>query len=838
MLRQLLMLWAFTLMLALPCRAAGEDEGTAARAKHGSPFGIHGPTYSHWLSANHPNLWLEGEARFRVLMDSGAGWARQDFWWGLVEPKQGTFVWEDFDRAIEAYEQHGINLMVILCYASPWSGGASPDNDAERAFFANYVYQMVNRYKGRVAAWEIWNEPNIQPYWSPRPDPVLYAKLLQAAYAAAKKADPDCVVVGGVMAGPDHAFLAGMYEAGAKGHFDILSYHNYGQQNEIETEWPAIEKLRVVMAQYGDTETPIWHTETGFHTGPVGLTEPQQAAKIVRYSVGLLALGVERMFQLTLMDWTDDPKHHDLSVYRGLTHADYRTKRSYAAYRTMCQRLGDKRFAGAIRPAPGVSGYMFRGADETVLVLWRADSKEASPVPLDLGSPVVLVQQMEGDWRVHRNEKGLYALTVGPEPVYVMDPGPPITNQCRVQWPNPVVTQVPHSAGAVVEATVTNPTSDPMMFRLYPQGPAGEGFAEGEVAAGSTTSVSVKVDASELEVGAHELFWRLAPVGTSTPFAQGFRLAKVESPLSLSFEPLKRLRADEPRLPLCITYTGSQPSDGIVTLQLDGRPSGEPLKVELMPGQPQRFELPINLEAFGRGKAIPVGVELEAEGLKLTTGCSRPLLPCERAPEQASIDGDLNEWQGRKADIRPSMLCWEYVNAQETPPAEDLSVTGWVGYNARGLWIAIRVEDDDFAFPQSRAVWNWDSIQIGLDLGSDARPNEPYDANDLEIEVGHKADGPAWCYLGACPEGWPQAELSSRLKGVVRPNREDGFVTYEVLVPADLLVSVMSLTPDSVIGFSILVNDNDGDGRSGWQELTPGIGLGKRPSEFAWLWLR
>jgi hypothetical protein len=40
------------------------------------------------------------------------------------------------------------------------------------------------------------------------------------------------------------------------------------------------------------------------------------------------------------------------------------------------------------------------------------------------------------------------------------------------------------------------------------------------------------------------------------------------------------------------------------------------------------------------------------------------------------------------------------------------------------------------------------------------------------------------------------------------------------------------------MGFSLLVNDDDGQGRAGWQELTPGIGVGKMPSQFAWLWLR
>jgi hypothetical protein len=184
------------------------------------------------------------------------------------------------------------------------------------------------------------------------------------------------------------------------------------------------------------------------------------------------------------------------------------------------------------------------------------------------------------------------------------------------------------------------------------------------------------------------------------------------------------------------------------------------------------------------------------------------------------------------------MMSWEYVNARQSPPPEDLTLSAWIAYDQRGLWIAVEVRDDVFAFPQSHAVWNWDALQVGLDLGSDARPDAGYDRNDLEIELGHQVDGADWCYLGAWPPGWPHEELSAKLKGIVKPDPDNRTVVYELLVPAEILVSATKLEPNTVIGFSIMMNDNDSDGRGGWLELTPGIGLGKRPSEFAWLWLR
>lgn len=827
---------ALTLLaMLIPCRGPAASASSNAR----SPFGLHGPQFSHWLHAQPPHLWAEGEARFQVLADTGAGWARQDFWWGLVEPQKGTFRWDDFDRAVAGYERYGLNLLAILCYASTWSGGTSPDTDDERERFGHYVFKMVERYRGRVGAWEVWNEPNIQPFWSPRPDPELYAKLLTVAYTAAKQADPNCTVVGGVFAGPDAKFLEGMYQHGVQGHFDVLSYHNYGQNLDFTTEWPAVEKLRQVMREHGDGDKPIWHTESGFYTGPVGLSEHDQASRIVRYSVGLLGLGIERTFQLTLNDWTDDPQHHDLSVYRGLTHADYSVKPSYRAYQTMCRRLGDKRFAGAIRPAEGVWGFLFdNDAGQTVLVLWRDWGTGPTATILDLDVPVVLVQQLDGDWKVHRAETGEYELSIGADPVYVVNPGSAVTNQRYVSWPNPVLTRIPRSADAVIDVEVFNPTSEPLSLRIYPHWVSSRRYEAGTIGPGSSRILHTKVDASLLDVGRHEFFWDLAPPNGGEPIARGFRVVEVQSPMRLFLESLNHLDAAAPTLPARVEYSGREPVTGSAVLLVDGKPAGDPVKIELQPDRSTRVELPLNLAAFQGGQAVPVELAVTTQGLKLTQTFNRPLLACPRAPANAKIDGQLAEWRDQSPAIKPGQMRWEYVNARETPDPNDLSVTGWVAYDERGLWIAVEVKDDTLAFPESRAIWNWDSLQVGLDLGSDAQPDEPYDDDDLEVELGLREGGSAWCYLGACPIGWPAEQLSDKLVGVVRPDRDRGVTNYELLIPAALLVSSTTLEPGTVMGFSLLVNDNDGQGRSGWLELTPGIGLGKMPARFAWLWLR
>ena len=830
--------WAITLILATGT-ALGQHRSPVAEV--GGHFGLHGPTYSHMLHDRGPLLWQRGEIILDVLDDTRVGWLRQDFWWSLAEPEQGRFEWSDFDRAIDAYNQHGFRLFAILCYSSAWSNGVCPQTDEERARFANYVYEMVQRYQGKVAAWEIWNEPNIQPFWSPRPDPKLYAKLLIAAYDAAKRADPDCVIVGGGLAGPDAEFLEGMYAHGAAGHFDVFSYHNYGQQSSMESEWPAVEKLRAVMAKYDEPDKPIWHTESGFFTGPVGVPEDQQGAWIVRYSVGLLALGIEKTFQLTLHDWTDDPQHHDLSVYRGITHADLSRKPSFDVYRTMCARLNGKRLEGVLRPAEGVSGFLFKSPEqnESVLVLWRDDWGAAEPVSIDLDTPLVLVQQADGDTRRLESDSGVYALPIGGQPVYVFNPGPAMTRKAWLRWANPVMDRVPRSDAATISVRLNCSSDREVQFAMAPR--AEElGEVKRVTVPHGNAAIDYVLDTSHLEPGPHEVHWALWPTEgePEEPLASGLRRIEVASPLQLSFGQLKRLDAARPDLPVRIAYHGDRPTDARVTLQLNGQPSGEPLRFDLLPGEDTEVSVPLDLAALRSTEPAKIAVSLEAADLTLNVASNRRLIAAPSAPTDARIDGELGEWTALPPQITPAMLSWEYVNAVEEPAANDLAVRAWVAHDDRGLWLALEARDDVIDPPQGRAVWNWDSLQVGLDMGGDARSEDKYDANDFEIELGYQAGGDPWCYLGYCPLGWPAEQLTEQLDAAVTIDRETGLIRYELLIPASLLVSSTRLEPDTVMGFSILVNDNDGTGRAGWQQLTPGIGLGKHPAEFAWLWLR
>ena len=107
--------------------------------------------------------------------------------------------------------------------AAPRGRAARPTRSCRRATrptSAASSGSMTARYSGRIAAWEIWNEPDEAEFWHAPFGAASYAPMLRAAHSAVKAADPAALVLAGASTGNDYAFLEGLYAAGAGDAFD------------------------------------------------------------------------------------------------------------------------------------------------------------------------------------------------------------------------------------------------------------------------------------------------------------------------------------------------------------------------------------------------------------------------------------------------------------------------------------------------------------------------------------------------------------------------------------------------------------------------------------------
>ena len=205
------------------------------------------------------------------------------FGWETIEPEPGKYDWRVLDHIIDSGLKYGIETMPVLGGKGMLdrSGNTPRDNwhirkksrktgtfmggrhqgwlPPEKAW-SDFVENLVRHCRGRVRYYEIVNEPNL--FMTPE----HYTRYLKLAYEAAKKADPDCRIVGicstGDLGGRLGEFIEACGKLGAFQYLDILSFHPYSAQLDsfpIPAE-QQIRDIRAIADRYRKN-LPLWNTE-------------------------------------------------------------------------------------------------------------------------------------------------------------------------------------------------------------------------------------------------------------------------------------------------------------------------------------------------------------------------------------------------------------------------------------------------------------------------------------------------------------------------------------------------------------------------------------------------
>ncbi len=275
------------------------------------------------LSAGPEILWASDAEQTRDLDEvaaSGAKWINIDIDWNHIQ-YDGPTTWRwnaATDRIVLNARARGLNIIGTAAYSPPWARTADcPPGElhclsANPADYGRFVGAAAARYgtqspierlRGSVTTWQMWNEPNHQEFSMPRPNPDLYTAMLKSAYVAAKASDPNSLVItggtspaGDAADGTDYSpvtWLRNLYARGARGYFDAVGHHPYMfPTNPLNAApWNAFTQTQFlydVMVENGDANKKVWGTEMGAPTGadPQALTEAQQAQWVRDYFLG------------------------------------------------------------------------------------------------------------------------------------------------------------------------------------------------------------------------------------------------------------------------------------------------------------------------------------------------------------------------------------------------------------------------------------------------------------------------------------------------------------------------------------------------------------------------
>jgi hypothetical protein len=318
--------------------------------------------------------------------------------WSDIQPSSTEWRFDDFDRQVQMGQKHGKELIYTLGQTPRWASsepnekhawglgaGAMPRNMND---WRRYVESVVMRYKGKIAAYEIWNEPKYKEWGSCKGaiffcgSPEELVRLTEIAYETIKRIDPAAKVVSPCftdgLRGVER--LDKFLKAGGSKYIEVISFHFY--ELEPEKVGETVRALREVMRKHGLSNLPIWNTEVGYliqnqegtvvkeqNVGTFSrvMQEREGAERLLRMMAISAASGIERVFWYAWDDkrmgliGTKDGKPNSTGIAYGVA-----SRWLVNSTITCSNSLSDSRWTCVIK----------RNGREATLV-WRADSNRS-----------------------------------------------------------------------------------------------------------------------------------------------------------------------------------------------------------------------------------------------------------------------------------------------------------------------------------------------------------------------------------------------------------------------------------------------------------------------------
>jgi hypothetical protein len=302
---------------------------------------LHADVNSPWgINAHVPNNQV-----LDLVAQAGIGWVRLDFNWFTLEPERDHYNWGYMDSVVSNARARGLEIFATLAYTPAWANGtgniADPPTDPNDWY--DFVHDTVARYRGSIKYWGMWNEPNLENFftgsgWQYR------EWILKPGAQAAKAADPSCFVLAPELAHLNSADWPGWMEeamtAGGADYVDIITHHCYKGDTGWDTfdfldegafHWPWDDPpLMDVLKDLGVDDRPVWLTEVGWTTAEKDdVSEADQAEYYHQLLWGVYERDyLHKVFPYEIID---DPTTG--VPHWGIVHSNYVPKQAWYTYR-------------------------------------------------------------------------------------------------------------------------------------------------------------------------------------------------------------------------------------------------------------------------------------------------------------------------------------------------------------------------------------------------------------------------------------------------------------------------------------------------------------------------
>ncbi|MBX7245179.1 MAG: hypothetical protein K1X53_06750 [Candidatus Sumerlaeaceae bacterium] len=403
---------------------------------YGAPFGIAaGPTAG--LSAgdalgviNKRNYWHR-----RI----GSFWGRELFSFdGLTTT--GEYDWARFEDIVSAYRNVKIRLSAQLAMTAPADRQSSPYPASE--LFRAWVSEIARRMDTRITTYEILPVAADGSTSAPRPFGSLeaYRQILRDAQEAVRQSSPIPRIAASLPEISDLPCATALLAGDFSEVLDIVGARAWPRR---PSENPAANNLDYMCKNFLETlrtQNMIrrgkewWITETGWPTGPGGISELDQANYLVRaYTAGIFH-GATKVFWNTLQDDSRLPWRGPLASRTGLMDSNFRPKPSLGAYAFLDFMMTHLDGREITRQGPATI-YSFEIRQHstkwpgTLHLAWTEKRGEETTVTLPMTAGAVLAQDFLGGQHDFETVSGDPGTTrtclfgVSYEPLYIWDMG-------------------------------------------------------------------------------------------------------------------------------------------------------------------------------------------------------------------------------------------------------------------------------------------------------------------------------------------------------------------------------------------------------------------------------
>jgi hypothetical protein len=308
----------------------------------------------------------------RLAALAGVNWIRDRMRWREMQPSEREFAADTtYDTSASIQHRFGLKVLQVFHDTPPWAAGRRGRGrfpDDLRAVY-DFGREMARRFKGRVQAWEPWNEANVTNFGAHTIDEICaYQK---AAYLGFKAGDPELTVCWNVTTGkPTDRHTQGLLANETWPYFDTYNIHTYDWSHSYDDLWKPAR-----MAACGK---PIWITEadrgmkaddSSPHQDLAPRDELLKAQYVTQSYATSLYAGANRHFHFILGQYGEGETQFGLLRY------DLTPRPGYVALAALGRFLAGARCLGrVVHDNPLVHIYAFNshpdGHEKLVLIAW------------------------------------------------------------------------------------------------------------------------------------------------------------------------------------------------------------------------------------------------------------------------------------------------------------------------------------------------------------------------------------------------------------------------------------------------------------------------------------